>query len=297
MDNITIAIMGPGDMGHSVALALADSGFRVVTVLNGRSELSYIRAQRSRMENLLDLKELVSVSDFVFSIMPPGEALSFAKEIAGAISFSNKIPTFVDCNAISPDTTLAISELIKNVGAKFLNVGIIGPPPGRGVKTKFYASGQYVETLEFINRDTMELVPMGDDIVKASAVKMCYAALTKGTMTLHASVLTAAELLGVSRELQNEFKESQKFHWEAMCKRVSTLACDAGRWADEMDQISETFASIGLTKNLHKGAADVFRSLNRSPLSKETRETYDKGRTMQQSIRIYAENVRKFAEK
>ena len=53
---------------------------------------------------------------------------------------------------------------------------------------------------------------------------MCYAALTKGTMTLQASVLIAAELLGVSSEVQNEFQDSQKFQWEAMNKRVSSLA-------------------------------------------------------------------------
>ena len=297
MSTLTIGIMSPGDMGHSIAEVLDAAGYRVVTVLDGRSKLTKTRAKRSNMEDLGNINEVVSVSDFIFSIMPPEEAENFAKKVAKVIDGSDNSPVFVDCNAVSPNTTLDIAEVITSSGAKFLNVGIIGPPPGRGLTTKFYASGQYVETLEFINRDTMELVPMGDDIVKASAIKMCYAALTKGTMTLHASVLTAAELLGVSQELQNEFKESQKFHWEAMCKRVSTLACDAGRWADEMDQISETFASIGLTKNLHKGAADVFRSLNRSPLSKETRETYDKGRTMQQSIRIYAENVRKFAEK
>ena len=79
---------------------------------------------------------------------------------------------------------------------------------------------------------------------------------------------------------------------EAMNKRVSTFACDAGRWAGEMDQISDTFGSTGMTPYLHKGAADVFRLLDASPIGIETRETYDKNRTMQKSIEIYAETAR-----
>ena len=297
MENLTIGIMSPGDMGHSVASVLYESGCRVVTVLNGRSELSKTRAKRSNMEDLEDLRELVSVSDFIFSIMPPNKAQEFGKEIAEVIDNSGKSPVFVDCNAISPDTTLSVAEAIKNSGAIFLNVGIIGPPPGRGPVTKFYASGEGVNSLKFINQNGIKLVPVGDEIIKASAIKMCYAGLTKGIMTLHASILVAAELLGISDEVQSELKESQEFHWKAMEERVSTYVCDAGRWAGEMDQISDTLGSVGVTPNLHKGAADVFRLLDASPLSIETRENYDKSRTLQQSIEIYAATARALKRK
>jgi 3-hydroxyisobutyrate dehydrogenase-like beta-hydroxyacid dehydrogenase len=293
MGNPTIGVMSPGDMGHSVACALNEIGCEVVTVLSGRSELSHIRARRSNMIDLGSIQEMVLASDFIFSIMPPGEAKNFAKEIADAIKVSDKPPVFVDCNAISPDTTLSIEAVIKAAGADFLNVGIIGPPPGRGSTTKFYASGEGANLLQFINQTDIQLVLLGDELIKASAIKMCYAALTKGTMTLHASVLVAAELLGIGEEVQSEIEESQQFHWDAMKKRVSMLACDAGRWAGEMDQISDTFGSVGVTPHLHKGAADVFRLLDGSPLGNETRETYDRSRTMQQSIEIYAETARK----
>ena len=293
LNNLTIGIMGPGDMGHSVARVLTNAGFKVVTILNGRSKLSCIRAKRSNMLDLSDLKELVSVSDFILSIMPPEQALNFAKEITKVFEVADKLPTFVDCNAISPDITLAMAKLVNNTGANFLNVGIIGPPPGRGVKTRFYASGVDVDALQFINQNEIRLVPLGEDIAKASAVKMCYAALTKGTMTLHASVLIVAELLGVSDEVQHEFRENQKFYWKAMNKQVSMLGCDAARWAGEMDQISATFSSVGITKNFHQGAADIFRLIDSSPLGNETRETYDQNRTMQQTVEVYANSALK----
>ncbi|MDP7601311.1 MAG: hypothetical protein QF605_07980, partial [Rhodospirillales bacterium] len=61
----------------------------------------------------------------------------------------------------------------------------------------------------------------------------------------------------------------------------------------EMDQISETFGSAGVTAKLHQGAADIFRMLDASPLSVETRETYDKSRTLQQAVEIYAAAAQK----
>jgi 3-hydroxyisobutyrate dehydrogenase-like beta-hydroxyacid dehydrogenase len=296
MSKPTIGLMSPGDMGHTIADVLVGKGHRVVTVLSGRSDLTKTRAERAGMVDVADLTALVSESDFIFSIMPPEQAESFAADIAATIKESGESAVFVDCNAISPDTTLSIETKMKKVGATMLNVGIIGPPPGRGPLTKFYASGKNVDLISFVDGDGIKFQPIGDDITKASAIKMCYAALTKGMMTLHTGVLVTAELLGISEEIQNEIAESQKFHWEAMNKRVSMYACDAGRWAGEMDQISETFGAAGTTPNLHKGAADVFRLLDASPLSVETRETYDKNRTMQQSIEIYAETARKIKD-
>ena len=292
MTNLTIGVMSPGDMGHSVAAVLVEKGHRVVTVSAGRSELTRTRAERANMEDVADLAAMVAESDFIFSIMPPEKAGEFAGEVAAAMKASGETAVFVDCNAISPDTTLSIQALMQEAGAKMLNVGIVGPPPGRGPTTKFYASGEGVEQLDFVDGDGIKFMPMGDDITKASAIKMCYAALTKGMMTLHTGVLVTAELLGISEEIQSEIDESQKFHWEGMNKRVSMYACDAGRWAGEMDQISDTFGSAGMTPNLHRGAADVFRLLDASPLSVETRETHDQSRSMQRSIEIYAETAR-----
>ena len=134
---------------------------------------------------------------------------------------------------------------------------------------------------------------MGEEITRAAALKMCYAGLTKGTMTLHTAVLTVGELLGISDELQAEFADSQEFHWDLMNRRVPFYAADAGRWAGEMDEISKTFSHVGVSGQLHQGAADIFRLLDASPLGVETRETVNKNRTLEQAVEIYADTVRK----
>lgn len=287
-----IGVMSPGDMGHGIARIISDKGYQVNTVLAGRSDLSKERATRAHMEDVEDLAALVAISDIIFSIMPPEKALGFAGDIAGLVKSSGRRLAFVDCNAISPDTTLAIQDVIEATGATFINAGIIGPPPGGAMATNFYTSGEETDLIEFLDGDDIKFAPMGPEITKASAIKMCYAALTKGMMTLHTSTLVTGELLGISEELQAVIADSQQFHWQAMNKRVPFYAADAGRWAGEMDQISQTFGSAGMTPKLHAGAADVFRMLDKTPLSEETRETLDKSRTLQQAIDIYAQTIR-----
>ena len=289
----TVAVISPGDMGHVVARVIRDKGLRVITSLSGRSKLSCARASRSGMEDVGSLRAVLREADAVLSIMPPEFAFSFAEAIASE-PFENDTPVFADCNAVSPATTDKMRQLCEGSGVEFVKIGIIGPPPGGGdAETRFYASGPAVDSLSFLDGGGINYKSLGTDCSKAAAIKMCYAALTKGTMTMHTAVLTAAELLGVSESFHHELAGSQVFHWDLMNKRVPFYAADAGRWAGEMDEISETFLNTGVTGNLHKGAADVFRMLDTTSLAEETRETADKSRTLDEAISIYAETVKR----
>tara|TARA_A100001015_G_scaffold321428_1_gene452122 strand:- start:5369 stop:6103 length:735 start_codon:yes stop_codon:yes gene_type:complete len=244
------------------------------------------------MKVVSSMEHIVDNSDFVFSIMPPDQAFEFAESFATAIKLGKDSPVFVDCNAISPETTLSLNKLISSAGGKMIKVGIIGPPPGTSTSTKFYASGENASLIDFIAGGDIQFLNLGSNLVHASAIKMCYAALTKGVMVLQSSALIAAELLGVGEAFHAELKVSQNFHWKLIEKRVSSLACDATRWAGEMDQISEMYRILGLTPNLHKGAGDIFRLLEMSPLSLETRETYDRNRSLQETLNIYKNSIK-----
>ena len=289
----TVAVISPGDMGHVVGKVIRDKGFRVITSLSNRSALSCSRAARSGMDDVESLRAVMQEADVVLSIMPPECALSFAEAAADVVSKDDQ-PIFADCNAIAPTTTQKMRDVVEVAGMDFVKIGIVGPPPGRGgVATRFYAAGPVIDALAFLDGEGIDYRRLGTNWGQAAAIKMCYAALTKGTMTLHTAVLTTAELLGVSNVLHQELAASQAFHWDLMNRRVPFYPADASRWAGEMDEISQTFVNAGMTGNLHKGAADVFRMLEQTPLATETRETADKSRTLDQAITVYAETVKR----
>jgi 3-hydroxyisobutyrate dehydrogenase-like beta-hydroxyacid dehydrogenase len=286
----TIAVIGAGDMGHAVGAALVAQGYDVVTCLAGRSAITRTRAARAGLRDLPDLDAVVAACDAFLSILPPALAPELAEAVVAAMRRTGNRPLYADLNAISPATATGIAATIEGAGAKFVDGGIVGSPPGKAVP-RIYLSGRDAEAVAAVaalGGAAMDMRPCGAEPGRASAVKMCYAALTKGSNALFAAVLTAAEALGVSPEVRGEYETSQPDLYRRMKASVPFLPADAWRYAGEMEEIAATFESVGVTPLFHLGAAATYRLLDTTPFAKETRETLDRSRTLEQAIEAYA---------
>lgn len=292
MDLRTIAILMPGDMGHAVGRALRQHDHDVITCLSGRGDHSRALAAQAGMRDVADLGEVVRLADLILSILPPAAALAQAQRVAEAMAETGKTPVYADCNAISPKTAIGVGKVISGTGAKFIDAGIIGAPPGRGAGPRFYVSGPDHAVMSPLDGKGFQVVGMGDAIGQASAIKMTYAGLTKGTWTLHTAVLLAAERLGVADALLAEFGHSQPGALGEMQARVPFLPADSARWVGEMEEIAETFADAGVTSGFHDGAAEVFRVLEQTPFAAETRADMDRSRTLQDALAVYVRHLR-----
>jgi 3-hydroxyisobutyrate dehydrogenase-like beta-hydroxyacid dehydrogenase len=284
----SIAILSPGDMGGGVGRALAERGFDVVTCLAGRGEETRARAARAGFRDLPDLETLVAQCDLVVSILPPEAATGIAREVAAAMGRAGKTPPYADCNAVSPETTRAIGDTLAAVGARYIDGGIIGAAPGKSDRpTRLYVSGPGADLLSALDGEEIALRVCGAEIGRASAIKMCYAAVSKGTNTLHTAALLAAEALGVGEALRAEFADSMPAAYRHMRTMVPRLPADAARWIREMEEIAQTLESVGVTPKFHQGARDIFALLAATPFAAETRETLDRSRTLEQSLAVY----------
>jgi 3-hydroxyisobutyrate dehydrogenase-like beta-hydroxyacid dehydrogenase len=282
-------------MGHAVGASLAERGFRLVSALADRSELTCARAARAGIEDAGDLNQVVRAAEGILAILPPAEAESLARRVAEVMTRTGCTPIYADCNAVSPTTTKKIAAVITDAGAPFVDAGIIGGPPGPGrADTRFYASGPRAKWLEGLagrgERGGMAVIGLGEEIGRASAIKMAYAALTKGTMTLQTAVLVAAMRLGVFEELGREFEKSQPEAWARM-RILPFLPADSGRWIGEMEQIAATFRDAGVPDGFHRGAAAIFRIMAATPFAAESRETLDRSRSLEDAIRVFAEHL------
>ena len=280
----TVAIMSPGDMGHAVGQVLSESGIDVITCTDGRSQRTKNLAEMAGLRQVATLEDMVIQADLVLSIMVPSKAMSFVREISPHFE-SSKTPTyFADCNAVSPQSALAMAEVINQAGGKFIDGGIIGTAPTKGDTPRFYVSGPDASIVMELDGRGIIVKAIGNKVGQASGIKMCYAALTKGTNTLHVALLTAASRLGLTDDLRKEFEFSQKSHLAAMEKGISRLPANAHRWIGEMEEIAATFENLGVTPNFHKGAAEIYKMLNSTPFAKESPETIDKDRTTWDTI-------------
>ncbi len=289
----TLAILMPGDMGHAVGRTLREHGHRVLTCLEGRSARTHALAEAAGLEDAGDLRKLVTEADMILSILPPASALPQAQDVAKAMGEAGTSPVYVDCNAISPTLTREVGSVIAISGAAYIDCGIIGLAPGKGTGTRFYVSGADTAPMEALNGKGIEVLALEGGIGAASGLKMCYSGLTKGKWTLQTAVLLAAQQLGLGDALVSEFEFSQQEELSAMRQRVSRLPADSQRWIGEMEEIAATFADVGVPSDFHKGAAEIFRLLAKTPFAGETRETIDTSRTMEESIAVYAEHLPK----
>jgi 3-hydroxyisobutyrate dehydrogenase-like beta-hydroxyacid dehydrogenase len=287
-----IAILMPGDMGHGVGRALGAHGHEVITCLAGRSERSRGLAAAAGMRDAGSLEAVVGEADLILSILPPDAALAQAEAVAAAMVATGARPVYVDCNAVSPMTARAVGAVIAEAGAPFFDCGIIGLAPGKGRPTRFHVAGADTGPMEALDGKGIRVFPMGPEIGRASALKMTYAGLTKGTMTLHTAMLLAGYRLGVWDELIAEYQDSQQAALAAMQSRVPGIPADAGRWIGEMEEIAATLASVGVTSGFHDGAAAIYRVLARTPFAAETRETMDTERTIDEAIPVYAQYLK-----
>ncbi len=293
MTTDTIAVLMPGDMGHAVGKALADAGYDVVTCLSGRSERTRALAEAGGLRDLDSLDAVATEASLVLSILPPASAMGLARDMAAAMERSGARPVYVDCNAISPGTARDIANVIEAVGAPFIDAGIIGTKPGIGPGPRIYVSGADTAPMQALDGKGIQVLGLGPEIGRASAIKMCYAGLTKGTWTLHTAVLLAAEAQGLTAELRAEFEYSQGQALAQMEARVPRLPADSGRWIGEMEEIAKTFADAGVTPGFHEGAAEIFRLLSQTPFASETRKTIDESRTLEETLREAAKLIPK----
>lgn len=233
----TIAIIAPGNMGAGVARRLTENKVTVLTALAGRSAASGERAREAGMTAVSE-RELAE-ADFLFSIVPPGEALTLARRLSPVLTAANKKPTYVDCNAVSPQTMLQVADAIAPTGCPFVAAGIIGPPPKPGSSnTKFYASGAAAKDLTRLNDYGLIVRALGGELTAAPALKMSYAGITKGFTALGATMMLAAARGGSAEALKAELTESQQPLLAWLTRTVPAMYGKAYRFVAELDEIA-----------------------------------------------------------
>lgn len=287
-----VGIVSPGDMGQAIAGRLRESGLNVFAALDGRSERTRALAREAGLTDCGSLEKLVAACELVISVINPGEALTVARQVAAAMRKTGRKIAFADLNAVSPQTARDADRMIRDAGGMFIDGGIIGPPPrGEKDRPRIYVSGPDAYLFESISHPNLVLRVLSERVGDASGVKMCYAAMTKGTTALAVELLVAARKLGVEQALEKELRESRNDVFEWQMKNIAGMPPKAYRWVPEMQEIARTFGELGLTPRMFEGATDVYAMVAATSLGKESPEqARKKGRSGLDVTREIADN-------
>ncbi len=250
--NPVVAVIAPGMMGAAVAGRLVENGLKVLTSLGGRSA-TIARAGRHGLTSAED--EEIAAADFILSILPPGDAVALAQRFAPALAASNSKPVYVDCNAVSPPTAERVAAVIAPTGSPFVDAGIIGSPPKPGdAGPRFYASGPHAPRFAALGRFGLDVRVLEGPLSAASAVKMSYAGITKGTQALAAVMMLAATRGGTADALFKELKLSQPHMLAWLRRSLALMPSKAYRWIAEMHEIADFVGEDPAGHELRRGA-------------------------------------------
>jgi 3-hydroxyisobutyrate dehydrogenase-like beta-hydroxyacid dehydrogenase len=245
-------------MGISVAASAKNSGCTVYWTSQGRSAATRERVDKIALHEAHTLAELCEKCPIVISVCPPHAAEDVAKEVREA-GFHG---LFVDANAIAPQRTIKIGDAMVKAGIAFVDGGIVGLPAWKASSTCLYLAGaRALEVAACFSAGPLGTKVLGDEIGKASALKMCYAANTKGTVALLAAIIATAENLGVREALFEQWKHDDAALPAQVEKRIQANAPKAWRFVGEMEEISRTFREAGAPGDFHAGAADIYARL------------------------------------
>jgi 3-hydroxyisobutyrate dehydrogenase-like beta-hydroxyacid dehydrogenase len=258
MSDSVVGLRHPGEMGAALALQLRPER-PTLWASFGRSPATAARAELAGLRDVATVEALVDSSDVILSVCPPHVALDIADSVAG-VGFTG---VYVDANAVSPQTAREMASAIEERGGDYVDGGIIGSPPREGVPTRLYLSGSKATAVAELFRDTVvHARVVSGEPGSASAVKMAYAAWSKGAAALLLAIRALARADGVEDTLLDEWQESAPELPERSRRAALSTGRKGWRFAGEMDEIARTFAAAGLPDGFHRAAAEVFR---RSP--------------------------------
>lgn len=245
-----VGLLHPGEMGAAIGGALAARGETVLWASQGRSPTTAERAREAGLEDAGDVAELSRRSEILLSVCPPHAAVDVARAAAG---FEG---TYVDANAISPGT----ARMIAGLHERFVDAGIVGPPPLAAGDTRLYLSGREAARITGLFADTpVDARVLSDEPGAASALKAAYAGWTKGGAALLLTVRELARAEGVEEALLEEWRLSLPGTEERLAAAERSARRKGWRWVGEMHEIAASMAAHELPAGFHEAAAEVFR--------------------------------------
>jgi 3-hydroxyisobutyrate dehydrogenase-like beta-hydroxyacid dehydrogenase len=232
-----VGLLHPGEMGSAVG-ACVDG--EVIWASEGRSDAT--RARAAAFRDIASIAALVDAADVILSICPPHAAVEVARACSG---FSG---IYVDANAISPQRAHEVAAL----QPRFVDGGIVGGPPAEP-GTTLYLSGPDADAVASLFAGSALATRI---VTNASAVKMAYAAWSKGTTAMLLAIRDVARANGI----EDEWRLAAPELAERLPRAEAAKEKKGWRWIGEMEEIADTFAAAGQPDGFHRAAAEVYRT-------------------------------------
>lgn len=250
LDAPRVALVGFGEAGETFARA---AGWRGVT--RAWDVLPERRAAMARagVETADTVAEALGGRAFLLSLVTADQALD------AACHYAQLLPDgalWCDMNSVSPNTKRQAAAVIEAVGGRYVDVAVMAPVD-KGMAVPLLLSGPHalaaqplLEALGFTN-----IRVVGEEVGRASAIKMIRSVMVKGLEALSDECASAAEAAGVFDEVMASLDASErKGGWaERVAYNRERMATHGLRRAAEMEEVAATLRDLGIEPVLSEG--------------------------------------------
>jgi 3-hydroxyisobutyrate dehydrogenase-like beta-hydroxyacid dehydrogenase len=265
-----VALIGYGEAGHSFANAAAWRG-RAVGFDIDPSRGPVMTADGVRPCS--DMAEALGHAALLLSLVTADAALDVAQQAASSLRPG---ALFCDMNSVAPGTKREAADAIAAGGGRYVDVAVLAPVQPALMRVPLLVAGPDAEEAGALLRDLgFENVRMvGDQVGRASAIKMIRSVMVKGIEALTAEMMIAAEAAGVTNEVLASLDASERtIPWGARAiYNIERMTTHGLRRAAEMAESARTLEELGVEplmtsgivkrQRLMAGRASDWRTLN-----------------------------------
>lgn len=195
----------------------------------------------------------------LLSLVTADAALAAAREYAPLLP---RGAFWCDMNSVAPDTKREAAAIVESAGGRYVDVAVMAPVDA-ALAVPLLLSGPHCADAEPLLRALgfSSVRAVGDEVGKASAIKMIRSVMVKGIEALSAECSAAAHAAGVYDEVVASLDASERpGGWASRIEyNLERMELHGMRRAAEMEESARTLEGLGVEPTMTRGTVEVQR--------------------------------------
>lgn len=191
-------------------------------------------------------REALRGAPVVFCVVTADQALTAAQAAATGLEPGT---LWLDCNSCSPGTKRKAADVIHAAGGRYVDVAVMAPVYPKRHHVPLLVSGPHADAGEAALR-ALDMKPrvVGDEVGRASSIKMLRSVMIKGFEALTAECFLSARRAGVEEEVIGSLEASDPdVRWRQRGSyNLERMMVHGARRAAEMEEVARTVQELGL---------------------------------------------------
>ncbi len=256
-----IAFIGFGEAAQAFSGAdgwrAATSAFDIKTDNASSREAKLSDYAKYQVAGAASLDELLPSALNIISLVTADQAETVAKQTAEHIPQNT---LFFDLNSVAPQTKRNSAEYITSSGGYYVDVAVMAPVYPKQLSTPLLVSSPHAERAAIVlkNIGFTNIRIVGEEIGRASSIKMIRSVMIKGIEALTAECVLAANqadvLEDVLSSLGDEWTQKADYNFDRMM-------IHGPRRAAEMEEVVKTLEDLGVDALMTRGTVSRQRQI------------------------------------